>query len=776
MLLGPGPWPARLLALTEHCPFFVAVQGGTYRLHGLVRETVLNRLRRSPDDRPQHAWRVARELAEEAADPVALVRACQELGEIDGAVEVVRRTAAEGARTGRWSAVLVTLELLPAEVRRAQPDLSLLEARALLNTGRSPEARASAEAALMHGGRTADVRVQVSAIVELATVTFASDLAAAEDWLAAADHLLRTGDLPLDERRLLEGRAFGVHGICATLRGHVAEARECFENGERVLQLLGPSRDLALLQQNFGSFCNRTGDYARAQEALGAAASHWRLMGDSNGRAVSQIVLGDIHLRLGNLEAAGAELHDALDAARSVGSGRMEAHAMTSLGQWHRASGRIADAVSAFDAGIHLTEDIVDRELLAQVLSWRAELALLQDDLPVARKLLSRAQAESQRVGSSEALAAVDRSLGRLHLHDGAAARAVHHLEAALERGGDSWGPDERAETLYWLGTAYLTLSRVQRAHTCLERAIALAEEAKLPALVAGPAAEDGRLLQAGRQRGLRPVLLAEIERLAEMRRPWMGVSGPPPRALEPESELPRIEVQLFGSFAMHRDGHPLGKASRKDRVRELAALLILNPNGLPDVEIGELMFPEMSREGALHNLQMAAYSLRKDLGNKAAVRYGAKSYQLNPQLELVADVHDFDAALARARVARGEPLIAALSTALELYRGPLLADTAWLWLEPFRLEYRTRFIEAALQLADVSAALDPARSTALAERVLDVAPETDLAYVRLILNARQLRDDAAVRRHIRRYELAAGQHDFRVNPTVIHGQGRPTR
>jgi LuxR family maltose regulon positive regulatory protein len=775
-LLGPGPWPARLLALTEHCPFFVAVQGGTYRLHGLVRDTVLNRLRRSPDDRAQHAWRVARELAEEAADPVALVRACQELGEIDGAVEVVRRTAAEGVRTGRWPAVLVTLELLPEEVRRAQPDLSLLEARALLNSGRSPEAKESAEAALMHGGRTADVRLQVSAIVELATVTFASDLTAAEDWLGAADHLLRTGDLPIEERRLLEGRAFGVRGICATLRGHVNEARECFENGERLLQLLGPSRDLALLQQNFGSFCNRTGDYARAQQVLASAASHWRIMGDSNGRAVSQIVLGDIHLRLGNLEAAGNELHDALEAARSVGSGRMEAHAMTSLGQWHRASGRIADAVAAFDEGIKLTEEILDRELLAQVLAWRAELALLQDDLPGARRLLSRAQAEGQRAGSNAALAAVDRSLGRLHLHDGAAARAVHHLEAALERGGDAWGPDERAETLYWLGTAYLTLSRIQRAHTCLERAIALAEEAKLPTLLAGPAAEDGRLLQAGRQRGLRPVLLAEMERLAEMRRPWMGVSVPPSRAPEPESELPRIEVQLFGAFAMHANGEPLGKASRKDRVRELAALLVLHPNGLPDVEIAELMFPEMPREGALHNLQMATYSLRKDLGAKATVRYGAKSYQLNPQLELVADVRDFDAALARARSTSGDARIAALTTALELYRGPLLADMAWLWLEPFRLEYRTRFVETALQLADLAAPLDPARSTALAERVLEVAPETDLAYVRLILNARQLQDEAGIRRLVRRYERAATLHDFRVNPAVIHGPGRGSR
>ena len=78
------------------------------------------------------------------------------------------------------------------------------------------------------------------------------------------------------------------------------------------------------------------------------------------------------------------------------------------------------------------------------------------------------------------------------------------------------------------------------------------------------------------------------------------------------------LEVQLFGSFVLHREGQLVTKASRKDRARELAALLILNPKGLSDDIIAEYMFPEMPREGALHNLQMAAYSLRKDLGSSS--------------------------------------------------------------------------------------------------------------------------------------------------------------
>jgi LuxR family maltose regulon positive regulatory protein len=308
-VLGAGPWQSRLLGLTERCPFLVAGQDGSYRLHALVRETVLNRLRRSPDDGATVAWTVARQLAEEASDAVAVVRACQELGQIDGAVELVRRAAVESAQQGRWAAVLVTLELLPETIRRAHPDLCLIESRALAMTGHPQRAQEAAESALQFGGRTGDVRVQVSALVELATDCFAIDVGVAEDWLSAADHLLRHSNLAQDSRRLLEGRALGVHGICATLRGNVAEARDAFQNGERLLALLGPSRDLAVVQQNLGSFCTRTGDYTAAQQALGSAASHWRLMGDRSGLALTQVVLGDLHLRLGELEAAGPSLN-----------------------------------------------------------------------------------------------------------------------------------------------------------------------------------------------------------------------------------------------------------------------------------------------------------------------------------------------------------------------------------------------------------------------------------------------------------------------------------
>src|SRR5207244_1558395 len=86
------------------------------------------------------------------------------------------------------------------------------------------------------------------------------------------------------------------------------------------------------------------------------------------------------------------------------------------------------------------------------------------------------------------------------------------------------------------------------------------------------------------------------------------------------------------------------------------------------------------------------------------------------------ADVREFESALARARGATGGALVHALSKAVDLYRGPLVADAAWDWLEPVRLNYRGRYVSAALQLADVLAATDPDRSDGLADAELLLA------------------------------------------------------
>jgi len=98
--------------------------------------------------------------------------------------------------------------------------------------------------------------------------------------------------------------------------------------------------------------------------------------------------------------------------------------------------------------------------------------------------------------------------------------------------------------------------------------------------------------------------------------------------------------------------------------------------------------------------------------------------------------------------VAQSAILIRA-DAALDLYRGRLIADAAWEWLERPRSN-TDRFVEAALRLADAWHHR-LARQTRTPKSAAE-APDTDLAYVRLILNARARHDQDAIRLRIKQY------------------------
>ncbi|HYY88402.1 MAG TPA: hypothetical protein VFA49_06390 [Chloroflexota bacterium] len=777
-LLGPGPWAARLATLAEACAFLVGGDEGSYRLHALVRDALLNRLRRASAHRARAAWSAARALAEESFDVAGAVRACEELGETEQAVALVRRTVEEATRAGRWPAVLSALALLPRAVSRADPQLTLAEAYALLNAARPEPAREAAQTALEHGARSGDVAVQLSATLELANIArWTGDIDAAEDWLAAANYLLVNVQLPdtlaggqgirrVARRRALEGRYLGLRGVCLAIRGQIAAARESLESAERLLLLNGSSRELAVVQNNLGAFSIRAGDYAAGRRALAASTRHWRAVGDRVTLATTQLLLGNLQLRLGELEAAGATLARVVEEARVSGALRMQGFGLAATGAWHRANGRIGDAAASFDSSIRLAEEVGERELLVRALRQRAEIALVQQDTATARDLLGRAQIEGQQLGTSVELPLIERALGRLHLAEGAERRALRHFEAALDAASCDWEPDERAVTLYWLGTANLVLGNAFEAEAALREAIDVATCSVGLSILANPGAEDPRLLHYGAEVDVQPTALAELTRLAAMRRPWTGVSTPVLELIV-RQELPRLEVRLFGSMIVCRGGNVVEDLAKRDRARELLAFLLLHPGGLAACEIADRLWPELSTERAQHNLRMTAYLLRGFLG-KAAVRHSRLTYQLAPRLEVWTDTRAFDDAVQRARQLSGEGAIAALDDARRLYRGPLLADTGWDWVDPLRVSYQARATAVALRLASLVAGVDAARSDALAEWALALDPASEAAYVQLMHNARSRRDAAGRRELTRRYAAMAREYGLRPNPLLL--------
>ena len=104
----------------------------------------------------------------------------------------------------------------------------------------------------------------------------------------------------------------------------------------------------------------------------------------------------------------------------------------------------------------------------------------------------------------------------------------------------------------------------------------------------------------------------------------------------------------------------------------------------------------------------------------------------------------------------------------IELYTGPLLADTGWGWVEPFRHTYAARAVEAALRLSELLVSTDPSRSSALAEQVLAIEPDNVAAFERLIRNAESRRDPVDRDAILRRYPNLARRLGDRVRNAAL--------
>src|SRR5438270_4773816 len=144
--------------------------------------------------------------------------------------------------------------------------------------------------------------------------------------------------------------------------------------------------------------------------------------------------------------------------------------------------------------------------------------------------------------------------------------------------------------------------------------------------------------------------------------------------------ERSTLRVRLLGTFALERDGQSLRLPRRK--VEALLAYLVLHPQAHTREKLATLFWGDAPDAEARHSLRTALNTLRKHVGTDLLL-VEHDTIQLNPAFPLWTDVGEF---------AR-EP------SALEPYRGELLADFYEDWIDPLRERYRIEYLDRLLRL-----------------------------------------------------------------------------
>jgi DNA-binding SARP family transcriptional activator/tetratricopeptide (TPR) repeat protein len=215
------------------------------------------------------------------------------------------------------------------------------------------------------------------------------------------------------------------------------------------------------------------------------------------------------------------------------------------------------------------------------------------------------------------------------------------------------------------------------------------------------------------------------------------------------------IRVQLFGSFAMAADGHPVDLAGLKPRPRAVLRFLALNAGRPVHREVlQETFWPEADPETGARSLHVALSALRRELAPRAGrgacellVREG-DAYRLTlPEASRI-DLADFEQAVIEARTirARGATQIAieAFRAALAAYGGDVLPeDGPAEWAAGRRDRARAEAVAAARALAELLLDGDPAGAAEACAAGLVLDSHHDPLW-RLLVEARERAGDQA--------------------------------
>ncbi len=168
-----------------------------------------------------------------------------------------------------------------------------------------------------------------------------------------------------------------------------------------------------------------------------------------------------------------------------------------------------------------------------------------------------------------------------------------------------------------------------------------------------------------------------------------------------------RLDVRLFGKFAVHRDGEVLGDLGSR-KVQELFAYLLLHRARPHHREIlADVLWNDSPSAQSRKCLRQALWRLQALLGShtdppSARVLLVERDWiQLNPDADVWSDVAEFEEALDRVQGAAGHRLDARrariVDSAIHLYQGDLLEG----WYQDWCVYERERLQQIYLVMLD---------------------------------------------------------------------------
>lgn len=296
---------------------------------------------------------------------------------------------------------------------------------------------------------------------------------AAASYRRGLDIAIRLGD------EEAQAKAHNRLGRLAREGGRLEEALEHQAQALELFERLGEKRLAAETLVAYGQSLDWSGRPREALAALHRALDLWRGLGSRAGEADVQVVLGDVHLALEQLDLAADAFEVAARLARELGDERKEAMAERGLAARLGRGGEPAAAVPHLRRALELARALDDEQLQAVVLGDLGTAELQRGEVEAARRALAESQAIAERLGDRRTEAFSLHKLARC-AYEGGDFRASERLHArAAERFAELGDPVTAAGARYGQARALRRLGDLDAALAALAPSLATAEEVR---------------------------------------------------------------------------------------------------------------------------------------------------------------------------------------------------------------------------------------------------------------------------------------------------------
>ncbi len=691
-----------LVALEQHAGFVTRTgrwpDTPAYRFQPLLRQALLDRLEARPGGRERR--RALHERAgemfemtgdfEEAAQQYASAGRFERLAALIQAKRGTLLRAGRGATLARW------LDLLPAAVRDARPELHVLLADLYRHTGRAVEAREAAmracEALLPQADAHPALAARALAARASACFLLGEYEAARSDCAAALRHA------PVDDDELHIDVTFVQAAVENALAGPAAADASLASIEERCAR----QRNLwALARLHYlrSKVHTAAGAYAKAEAAASSALLYAQEANSEVDAINSRLNLGAIAIRTNRPAVAREHFEVASVHADAAGYALGQAYALTNLADLERSTDAFERAAATYERALHAAESAGDAYLLARATSGYGYTLVLLGRTQEAIEALTSELARQRVRGGDADCAALATSLGFAYLRNDQVAQAIEILGEATIRADARDAAVERA-------LAYLHLAAAR--HLAGQRASARA--ALRVALAAIPGADS------------RTAILFELRQLPELRSLLEELDHPRARDLRTHLNESQTSASTGASAAVCAQStdapvrvFALGEARvfvgaepvthwRMPHARELLFFLLDQREPVRRDVVLDRLWPDKDPESSDNAFRQARFRLKHALGRECLAQQGGR-WRLT--IDCWVDVREFERLADEGeRLADEGQLAAALSTlsqALTYWSGDYLDDLYSEWAILRRDELRRRYLTCLDRVAELA-------------------------------------------------------------------------